>query len=127
LPSEYFYCPHCRSRVAKTAQAFVLGEMLADKGSRSIGPGSVPEHIVCPICRGSVESVKMLRGEFDRKRGGGWGWPLAAAIVTFLLAEPRFYDGYGWSSDASTTAAAGLAIVVGASLYVILLFQRKAR
>jgi hypothetical protein len=87
----------------------------------------LPDHIICPLCRGSVDTGKMLRGEFDLKRGGGWGWPLLAAITTFVLAEPQFFDGHGWSSRASVMAAAGLAIVVGAALYVYLLFRRKRK
>ena len=127
MPLEHFYCPHCRGRVAKTAQGYVLGEMLANKESRFIGLGSLPDHIICPICRGSVDTGKMLRGEFDSKRAGGWGWPLLAAIATFIFAEPQFFDGYGWSRNASTTTAAGLAIAVGLALYVIVLLRGKGR
>ncbi len=127
MPAEHFYCPHCHSRIAKTAQAYVMGEMMANQNSRFIGLGGMAETITCPICRGAIDAGKMLRGEFDVKRGGGWGWPLFAAIVTFFFAKPEFYDGYGWSSNASYAMAAALAVGVGFVLYVVLAWRRKSR
>jgi uncharacterized protein YlaI len=64
MPLETFYCPHCNRQLTKSAQAYVLGEMLKSK-SGFIGFGELPPTITCPGCHGRIDSMKMIKGEYD--------------------------------------------------------------
>ncbi len=64
MPSQNFYCPHCRQQLTKSAQAYVLGEAIAQK-STFIGLGEMAPYVTCPGCGGRINSMKMIKGEYD--------------------------------------------------------------
>ncbi len=105
--------------MTKSAQLYVMGEMLANKDARFVGLGGQSQTLACPTCRGSIDAGKVMRGEHDVKRGGGWGWSVVAAIAVAVVAQPQFHDGQNWSSDAANAAAVALGIAVGAAIYVV--------
>ncbi len=95
MPSETFYCPHCRRQLTKSAQAFVLGEMFKKK-SGFIGLGDLPPDVTCPGCGGRIDAMKMIKGEYDidpkvRKMLPLYGWGIIAAIILF-----RFVVHWSW-------------------------------
>lgn len=106
---------------------YVMGEMLANKDARFVGLGNSSQSLACPVCRGHIDSDKVLRGDYDVKRNGGWGWPVVAAVVTTIFAQPQFHDGEGWSANEALAAAAALGIAVGAAVYLMLRFVRMTR
>lgn len=64
MPSETFYCPHCKNQLTKSAQHYVMGE-----SSYFIGLGGLSPEVVCPACQGKIDTMKMIRGEYDRTTG----------------------------------------------------------
>jgi hypothetical protein len=64
MPSETFYCPQCKTQLTKSAQAYVLGEAYAHQATSFI-MGSPPSDVICPACRGRIDAMKMIKGEYD--------------------------------------------------------------
>ena len=64
MPSETFYCPHCKRQLTKSAQAYVLGEAIANK-SHFISLGEKPTDVTCPGCGGRIDAMKMVEGAYD--------------------------------------------------------------
>lgn len=62
MPSETFYCPHCKSELTKSAQAYTLG---AAYENESLFILDLPADVICHGCGGSIDSMKMIKGEFD--------------------------------------------------------------
>jgi len=80
MPSETFYCPHCKRQLTKTAQHYVMGE-----SSYFIGLGGLPPNVSCLGCGGSIDSIKIIKGEYDNKnlsRGCASGFVIF--IIIFL-------------------------------------------
>lgn len=103
MPSETFYCPHCKRQLTKSAQAYVLGEMMASKKSYFVGLGELSSTVVCPGCRGWIDTMKMIHGEYDLMTGkpshpfvsliAGIGFFLGAIVTAGGLHE-SFH--WGW-------------------------------
>ena len=64
MPSETFYCPHCNRQLTKSAQAYVLGEAIANK-THFIAFGEKPTVVTCPGCGGRIDAMKMVEGAYD--------------------------------------------------------------
>ena len=73
-----FYCPNCRVSLTKSPQAQVLGELYSG-GSSFFAMGDMPDHINCPGCRGEIDTMKMIKGEYDNR-------PFSAYDLVMLLA-----------------------------------------
>jgi rubredoxin len=70
MPEESFFCPHCRSRVKKSAQAYIMGESMTTKGAHFIAFGQMPDTMRCPSCGHDIDYKKMIMGEYDARVGG---------------------------------------------------------
>ena len=64
MPSQTFYCPHCKRQLTKSAQAYVLGEAIEQK-STFIGFGEIPPDVTCPGCGNRIDAMKMIKGGYD--------------------------------------------------------------
>lgn len=84
MPSETFYCPHCKRQLTKSAQAYVLGEIIKSK-SPFMGLGDMASHVVCPGCRGRIDSMKMIKGEYDYSSADGWTVLMVLVIIAAVL------------------------------------------
>jgi hypothetical protein len=83
MPSETFYCPHCKRQLTKSAQAYVLGEILKSKAP-FMGLGGMAPYVSCPGCGGRIDSMKMVKGEYDFNSVDGWTVLLIiAAVIVF--------------------------------------------
>jgi DNA-directed RNA polymerase subunit RPC12/RpoP len=83
MPSETFYCPHCKRQLTKSAQAYVLGEILKSKAP-FMGLGGMAPYVSCPGCGGRIDSMKMVKGEYDFNSVDGWTVLLIiAAVIIF--------------------------------------------
>lgn len=65
MPSETFHCPHCGRELKKSAQAYVLGEILSDKNASFIGLGEPAKAVTCPGCGKAIDAQRMMRGDYD--------------------------------------------------------------
>ncbi len=65
MKSEYFFCPHCRSKLQKSAAAFVMGEV-----KYGIALGERTPTVTCPACGKAIDSKAMIEGKYDNT--GGW-------------------------------------------------------
>jgi len=74
MPSETFYCPSCRRQLTKSAQAYVMGEMMSSKNSRGIFMGDMSAPISCPGCGAAINAQKMIMGEYDKTGGSASGF-----------------------------------------------------
>ena len=88
MPEQTFYCPHCKSHLTKSAQAYVMGESMTTEGAVFVHLGSLPETIQCPQCGGAIDNKKMMLGEYDHRAGQAGGsrvlpFILLAAVVAF--------------------------------------------
>ena len=85
MPSETFYCPHCKRSLTKSAQAYVLGEIMSNKSSSFAMMGQMAETVTCPGCGGSIGAAKMVRGEYDLP-GGAMSNRDAMIVFSFAIA-----------------------------------------
>jgi hypothetical protein len=69
MPEESFFCPHCNTRIKKSAQAYIMGESMTTKGAHFISLGRPPDTAPCPSCGGAIDSQKMMMGEYDARPG----------------------------------------------------------
>jgi hypothetical protein len=69
MPSETFFCPRCKRQLTKSAQAYVYGEMMADKDANFIMMGSIAQNVTCPGCSCTIDAHKMILGEYDYAYG----------------------------------------------------------
>lgn len=60
MKSEYFFCPHCRTKLQKSAAAFVMGE-----AKNAIVMGGMASSVTCPACGGAIDSQAMIAGKYD--------------------------------------------------------------
>lgn|ERR1041385_2935365 len=83
MKSATFHCPHCRVSLTKSPQAQVLSELYLG-GSSFFAMGDMPDHIYCPGCRGEIDTMKMIQGEFDQR-------PLTASdLIIFIVVLGGF-------------------------------------
>lgn len=90
MPSETFYCPRCNVQLTKSAQAYVLGEMVSNKESSFIALGEMAETVTCPSCGVRIDAIKMVLGEYDAMGGktslfGNIVGLVAFAVIVFYL------------------------------------------
>jgi hypothetical protein len=84
MKSETFFCPHCRSQLKKSAQAWVLGEVQDTPGATYVGIGERAQTVTCPACGGAIDSAAMIAGKYDG--GGGAGAEGAAGCLVGVVA-----------------------------------------
>lgn len=80
MPSETFYCPHCKNQLTKSAQHYVMGE-----SSYFIGLGGLSPEVICPACGGKIDTVKMIKGEYDTKNVINKGSSTGCAVTLFAI------------------------------------------
>ena len=109
MPTETFYCPHCKRQLTKSAQSYVLGEMISSKSS-FIGFGDIPPVIICPGCRKGIDNMKMLKGEYDVHPDYKNLLPYSGLgiVAAFLLFKLVFH--WGWIPALLAGMAAGFFI-----------------
>lgn len=99
MPSETFYCPNCSRQLTKSAQAYVLGEMMSNEDANFIGLGEMPESVTCPGCGAAIDTKKMINGDYDHPLGWiGWtaGWPEWTAGVVAFGALVGYFEWPWW-------------------------------
>jgi len=64
MPSETFYCPHCKSQLTKNAQHYIMGET---PNAYFISFDQIPANVVCPACSGKIDTAKMIKGIYDQR------------------------------------------------------------
>lgn len=108
MPSETFYCPKCRRQLTKSAQAYVLGEMMASKNSRGIFMGEMASSVSCPGCGAAIDGQKMIGGEYDRRDGArSGGLAIVVLILVWVLIDVGL-DQPWWVGLLGGFASAGL-------------------
>jgi hypothetical protein len=106
MPSETFYCPHCKRKLTKSPQAYVLGEMMGKKDSEFVGLGGMAETVTCPGCGGSIDARKMVMGEYDGTIGSAGCLGLVVGIAVFVVVD--FYLNWYWWLGVILGVAAGI-------------------
>lgn len=114
MPAETFYCPHCRSQLTKSAQAYVLGE-----ASDFVAMGGMAETVTCPRCGGAIDAMKMIRGDYDQSITTLQGLAaLATGAAVFALAV--FALDFAW-----WVGAIGGVVSIGLAVGAIETFGRR--
>lgn len=114
MPSETFYCPHCKRQLSKSAQAYVLGEIIESKAP-FMGLGEMAPFVTCPGCGGRIDSMKMIKGEYDYNSEDGWTIIMVLVIIASVLVLKLVLH-WSW-------VAAVLAGLIGGALLVLLLSE----
>jgi len=84
MTSETFFCPQCKQQLTKSAQAYVMGELVGNKKASFIALGSLPETVTCPGCGCAIDTRQMISGAYDSAGGGGSGCLVSiVGIVAF--------------------------------------------
>ena len=97
MPSETFYCTHCRCHLTKSAKNYVMGE-----SSYFISLGGLSPEVICPACRGKIDTMKMIRGEYDRTAGKRTN-PFVSLILVVcffggaIVGVGIAHEGFHWS------------------------------
>lgn len=88
MKSEYFHCPHCQSKLEKSAAAFVLGE-----AKNAVVMGSMAPFVTCPACGNPIDSQSMIEGKYDPPKTT-WGDALLGLLwigaIIYLVVECNF-------------------------------------
>jgi hypothetical protein len=84
MPSETFYCPHCKRQLTKSAQAYVLGEIVKSKAP-FMGLSGMAPYVSCPGCGGRIDSMKMVKGEYDYNSADGWTVLMVLLIIAAVI------------------------------------------
>ena len=114
MPSETFYCPHCKRQLTKSAQAYVLGEIIKSRAP-FMGLGEMAPFVTCPGCGGRIDSMKMVKGEYDYNSEDGWTIIKVLVIIAAVLVLKLVLH-WSW-------VAAVLAGLIGGALLVLLLSE----
>jgi DNA-directed RNA polymerase subunit RPC12/RpoP len=90
MPEESYFCPHCNSRIKKSAQAYIMGESMTTKGAHFIALGGMPDSRRCPSCGHDIDYKKMIMGEYDARsgkssRGGAVRFVVLAGVVALVV------------------------------------------
>ncbi|MBI5856159.1 MAG: hypothetical protein HZB42_00810 [Sphingobacteriales bacterium] len=110
MPSETFYCPHCKRQLTKSAQAYVMGEAMANN-STFISMGNKPSDVTCPGCGGRIDAMKMIKGEYDlHPTEQKYFW---IVLLGMLVGIPFFKFVVHWSWVASFFVGAIAGAIVG--------------
>lgn len=108
MPSETFYCPRCRRQLTKSAQAYVMGEMMTSKNSRGIMMGDMSAPISCPGCGAAIDAQKMILGEYDGTGNSKFGFVVFAALIVIWAAIVAGLDQPWWVGLIGGIVGAGL-------------------
>ncbi len=102
-----FYCPHCQAQLTKSAQAYVLGEMLSNKQASFVAFGDAENlpPVVCPACGRAIDSNAMVAGRYDERRGSDRSLTLVAWIVVLVILMAGFKLSF-WVAATSVLLAA---------------------
>ncbi len=120
MPSETFHCPHCGRELKKSAQAYVLGEIMRNKDARLIGMGAPAETVTCPGCGAVIDAQKMMRGDYD---SGATNAGCITGLVVFAAGiAVLFY--FGWTDDMWAAVLPLIAVGAGAAWGVSWLERR---
>ena len=114
MPSETFYCPQCRRQLTKSAQAYVLGEMMGNKKASFIQLGGLAETVTCPGCGAAIDARKMIAGEYDGTAGseaGCLGLVLGLGVFGVLVFG---YLNPWWVGVIGAVVVGGLAEMIAA-------------
>lgn len=115
MKSETFFCPHCRSKLTKSAAAFVMGEV-----KYGIGLGGMAPTVTCPACGKPIDSKAMIDGKYDGAGGGSEAvgcllW-IAGTAYLMIAHEFEFWPAVG--------IATGGLLVLGLLLH---LWEKRSR
>ena len=97
MPSETFYCPHCQSQLTKSPYAYIQGELLENDKTHFISFGTdhtkKSENVICPGCGGSIDFLKMIKGEYDGRKNSslGKGKGCAAFFTVLIIVSVLIY------------------------------------
>ena len=112
MPSETFFCPHCNTQLTKSAQAYVLGELMNDKNASFICMGGPPAgSVTCPGCGRSIDTAGMIGGQYDR--GEPIGWLASFGFLAFIWALIALGVWIFSSNDLGESAAVATVVLVG--------------
>lgn len=114
MPSETFFCPRCKRQLTKSAQAYVLGEMVGTKDARFIQLGELPDTITCPNCGASIDTRKMIAGEYDTTSGGpSVGLGVVVAVVAFFVIISNDRDEFPLWASTICAIVIGILVQIG--------------
>jgi hypothetical protein len=108
MPSETFYCPRCRRQLTKSAQAYVLGEMMTNKDSQGFMMGDMSTPISCPGCGTAIDAQKMILGEYDGGGNSKFGCVAFVALIAVWFAIVAGLDQPWWVGLIGGILGAGL-------------------
>ena len=93
MPAETYFCPHCKRRIKKSAQAYLMGESMTIEGAQFVALGGVRDIVPCPSCGGEIDNMKMMRGEYDARPGGsgGGGGRIGYFVIAALIAIAVYF------------------------------------
>lgn len=111
MPSETFYCPKCRRQLTKSAQAYVMGEVMSSKKASFVQLGGMAETVTCPGCGAAIDARKMIAGEYDGSAGGCLGIILGIVVFGVLVLG---YENPWWVGALGAVVAGGLVEVIAA-------------
>lgn len=104
--SDRFCCPHCAVVLVKSPMASLLGEA---GGFISFGS----DRIFCPSCRGSIDALKMIQGDYDLREASGYG--TLAALGALVGGTVLLHSKGGLGMGSSFLIALGV-LAVGSLL-----------
>jgi hypothetical protein len=90
MPEETYYCPHCKKRIKKSMQAYLMGESMTS-GGHFAALGGTPEIVECPNCGGDIDNNKMMLGEYDARSGSAGGRAFGFIIVAGLIVLAVYF------------------------------------
>ncbi len=123
MPAETFYCPHCNRQLTKSAQAYVLGEIIKSK-SPFMGLGGMAPYVSCPGCFGKIDSMKMVKGDYDFNTEEGWT-VLSILITIAAIVVFKFVVGWSWVAAVLVGLIGG--VVVGQIIAELFKGKKKSR
>ena len=104
MKSEYFYCPRCKTKLKKSAAAFVLGE-----AGRSAAAASQLPFATCPACGADIDTKAMVEGKLD---GSGGGCAEATGCLVWLGGVIYLTSAHEFGFWAAVGIATGAALVL---------------
>lgn len=123
MPAETFYCPHCNRQLTKSAQAYVLGEIIKSK-SPFMGLGGMAPYVSCPGCFGKIDSMKMVKGDYDFNTEEGWT-VLSILITIAAIVVFKFVVGWSWVAAVLVGLIGG--VVLGQIIAQLFKGKKKSR
>jgi rubredoxin len=123
MPSETFYCPHCKNELTKTPKAYVLGAAYENDSMFML---DLPPDVICPDCGKPIDSMKMIKGDFDLHPVSQeylWVYVVGFFGSPFLL---KFIAGWSWVPSILAGFVGGL-LAAQIIIEIIKLFNGKKK